>query len=59
MLSQEQSAYTEFVSLEDDEPDKTIHRTTNSGRPFGSESFIDMLDFQLNQPLKSRKLGRP
>ena len=56
---QERSAYREFVCLDDDETDNTIRRATNSGRPFGSESFIDMLEFQLNQALKPGKLGRP
>ena len=56
---QERSAYSEFVCLEDDETDNAIRRATNSGRPFGSESFIDGLEFQLNQALKPGKPGRP
>lgn len=59
LSSQDRSAYSEFVCLEDDETDNLIRRSTNSGRPFGSESFVDMLEFQLNQVLKPRKPGRP
>lgn len=59
LSSQERSAFGEFVRLKDDETDNTIRRSTNSGRPFGSESFIDMLEFQLNQALKPKKPGRP
>jgi putative transposase len=47
------------VCQEDDETDNIIRRATNSSRPFGSETFIDMLEFQLNQTLKLGKPGRP
>ena len=56
---QERSAYAAFVCLEDDETDNIIRRATKSGRPFGSESFIDGLEIQLNQTLKPKKPGRP
>ena len=59
LSSQDRSAYNEFVCLEDEETDIIIRRATNSGRPFGSESFIDMLEFHLNQALKPGKPGRP
>ena len=55
----DRSAYREFVCQEDDETDNIIRRATNSSRPFGSETFIDMLEFQLNQTLKLGKPGRP
>ena len=55
----EQNSYAEFVRTEDEEMNKAIRRATNTGRPFGSESFIDMLEFRLNQPLKPGKPGRP
>lgn len=57
--AQERSAYREFVCQADDETDNIIRRATNSGRPFGSETFIDMLEFKLNQTLKPGKPGRP
>ena len=56
---QEQSSYAEFVVTEDEETDNAIRRATRTGRPFGSESFVDLLEFQLNQPLKGKKRGRP
>lgn len=56
---QEQSAYAEFVVTEDEETDNAIRRATRTGRPFGSESFVDLLEFQLQQPLKAKKRGRP
>ena len=56
---QERSAYAAFVCLEDDETDNIIRRATKSGRPVGSESFIDGLEIQLNQTLKPKKPGRP
>ena len=59
LTSQERNAYREFLLTEDDESDNAIRKATNSGRPFGSESFVDMLEFRLNQTLKPRKPGRP
>jgi putative transposase len=56
---QEQNAYREFVRTEDEESDNAIRRATNSGRPFGSDTFVDMLEFRLNQTLKPGKPGRP
>lgn len=56
---QEQSAYAEFVVTEDEETDNAIRKATRTGRPFGSESFVDLLEFQLQQPLKAKKRGRP
>jgi putative transposase len=56
---QEQSAYAEFVIAEDDETDHAIRRATRTGRPFGSDNFVDLLEFQLQQPLKARRRGRP
>lgn len=45
--------------MEDEQTDKNIRKTTNSGRPFGLEFFIDMLEFQLDQTLEPGKPGRP
>jgi len=59
LSAQNRSAYCDFLCLEDEETDILIRKSTNSGRPLGSESFIDMLEFQLNQTLKPRKPGRP
>ncbi|RII31168.1 MAG: transposase [Geobacter sp.] len=56
---QEQNAYVNFFVAEDEETDNAIRRATRTGRPFGSESFVDLLEFQLQQPLKAKKRGRP
>ena len=55
----ERAAYSEFVQTENDEMDDAIRKATRTGRPFGSESFIDMLEFRLNCSLRPRKAGRP
>jgi putative transposase len=55
----EQSTYAEFVATEDEETDNAIRRATRTGRPFGSEDFVDLLEFQMKQPLKAKKRGRP
>jgi putative transposase len=56
---QERSAYAEFVRDEDEETDNAIRRATRTGRPYGTDQFIDHLEFQLNQPVKPGKPGRP
>lgn len=59
LSSQEQKAYAEFVCIENEETDNDIRKATRTGRPFGSEGFIDQLEFRLNQPLRANKRGRP
>jgi putative transposase len=39
--------------------DEEIRKATRTGRPFGSESFVEKLEFQLNQRLRPKKAGRP
>jgi putative transposase len=56
---EEQSTYAEFVVTEVEEADNAIRKATRTGRPFGSEDFVDLLEFQLKQPLKANKRGRP
>jgi putative transposase len=56
---EEKSTYAEFVATEDEETDNAIRRATRTGRPFGSEDFVDLLEFQMKQPLKAKKRGRP
>lgn len=55
----EQSVYAEFVAAEDEDTDNAIRRATRTGRPFGSESFVDLLELELKQPLKAKRRGRP
>ena len=38
---QERSAYAEFVREEDEEADNAIRRATRTGRPYGTDQFID------------------
>lgn len=56
---EERSDYAEFVREEDEETDNAIRRATRTGRPYGTDQFIDQLEFRLNQPLRPRKPGRP
>jgi putative transposase len=55
----DQNSYAEFVRDEDEETDEAIRKATRTGRPFGSESFMEILEFRLNQSLKPKKPGRP
>ncbi len=56
---QEQNSYANFVGTVDEKADDAIRRATMTGRPLGSECFIDMLESRLNQPLRPKKAGRP
>ena len=56
---QARSAYAEFVRDEDKETDNAIRRATRTGRPYGTDQFIDQLELRLNQPLRPKKPGRP
>ena len=55
----ERASYAEFVLAENDEMEDAIRKATRTGRPFGPESFVDMLEFQLNQTLRVKRAGRP
>ena len=59
LAPQDRNAYAELVHTEDEETDDAIRKSTRTGRPFGSESFTEMLELQLNQALKPKKPGRP
>ena len=51
--------YAEFVRDEDEETEDAIRRATRTGRPYGTDQFIDQLEFRLDQPLRPKKSGRP
>jgi putative transposase len=55
----ERTAYAEFLLAEDVEMDEEIRKATRTGRPFGSEGFINMLEFRLKRELKPKSVGRP
>ena len=56
---EQRKSYCEFMQHNDDEKNKAIRKATSTGRPFGSEEFINYMEFQLNQTLRCRKPGRP
>lgn len=51
--------YAEFILYNDETAENNLRKATRSGRPFGSDRFIDQMEFQLNATLRSRKPGRP
>jgi putative transposase len=53
------SIYAEFFLAEDVEMDEEIRKATRTGRPLGSEGFINMLEFRLKRVLKPKGVGRP
>jgi len=55
----EKKAYSKFVLAEDEKMDEAIRKATRTGRPFGSEWFVGMLETQMQQTLTPNKVGRP
>jgi len=51
--------YAYFISVEDEEQNNAIRKATRTGRLFGSEGFIDNLEYELNRQIRNRKAGRP
>ena len=57
--SRKRKVYAEFINMPDQKLDDAIRSSTRTGRPFGSEIFIDRLETLVQQPLRPRKPGRP
>lgn len=55
----ERKAYVDFVTKTDLDTDNAIRKATSTGRPFGSELFIDEMEFKLKRTLRPQKPGRP
>ena len=55
----EKNAYSKFVLAEDEKMNEAIRKATRTGRPFGSEWFVEMLESQVQQTLRPNKVGRP
>ena len=59
LATDERIGYAEFLRDEDEDSATSIRRATRTGRPFGSEQFIDQMELQLKQVLRPRAPGRP
>ena len=55
----EQNGYVDYVKNSDTEIENAIIKATKTGRPFGTESFIDEMEFNLNRSLRPKRPGRP
>jgi putative transposase len=55
----ERKEYAQFLRGEDDEMEADIRSATRTGRPFGSDQFINDMECRLNQRLRPRVPGRP
>jgi putative transposase len=54
----ERTAYARFVRIDQAETEDAIRKATRTGRPFGSESFVEMLEFRMNRSLMPKRAGR-
>ncbi len=51
--------YKDFITHSDTEAEEKLRSATRTGRPFGSEIFIDEMEELLGMRLRPRKPGRP
>lgn len=59
MEPEEIKNYADFILQSNEDAENILRKANRTGRPFGSESFIDKLELQLNQVLRAQKPGRP
>ncbi len=57
--AKEYNSYVDYVKNSDTEMDSAIRKATSTGRPFGTESFIDEIEFLVSRSLRPKKSGRP
>ncbi len=55
----EREAYAAYVLTDDTERNNTIRKATRTGRPFGTESFVDTLEYELHRTVRAKRAGRP
>ena len=55
----EREGYAVFVATDDAEQNTNIRKATRTGRPLGTESFIDTIEYKLNRTVRAKKAGRP
>ncbi len=51
--------YATYFKIEDAKQNSAIRKATCSGRPFGTDSFIDTIESELNRRVRAKKVGRP
>lgn len=59
LIPRKRKAYADFINTSDPKLDDAIRSSTKTGRPFGSERFIDRLETVVQHPLRPGKPGRP
>ncbi len=55
----DEARYAEFIQQIDEEADNKLRSATRTGRPLGTDVFIDNMESQLDTILRPRKPGRP
>jgi len=59
LAPENRGAYAKFLGTADEVADESIRRSTRTGRPLGSEPFIEQMEVCLCQNLRPGKPGRP
>lgn len=56
---QDVRGFRDFIKEQNSFIDDVIRRATSTGRPFGSDAFVSMLEEKLQVRIKARPVGRP
>nr|MBF0222901.1 hypothetical protein [Desulfobulbaceae bacterium] len=51
--------YADYCKTDNEEQNNAIRKATCSGRPLGTERFIDTIENELNRMVRVKKAGRP
>ena len=51
--------FREFVTAPSDEEDMLIRKKTSTGRPLGTDAFVEILEYKLASSLRGKPRGRP
>lgn len=59
LQSHEIKGFRDFVKEQNSYIEDSIRKATSTGRPFGSDEFVSMLEERLQVRIKTRRVGRP
>lgn len=59
LAMEQRDQFKEYLATHSEEEDELIRKKTTTGRPLGTDSFVDMLEYKIASPLRLKPRGRP
>lgn len=59
LAAEQREQFREFLIMPSEEEDSLIRKKTTTGRPLGTDSFVDMLEYKIACSLRLKPRGRP